>query len=419
MTAPRLDTAMAEPYRGREEMVRDLRAEGLAGSTRVADAFRSVKLETLLPGPLRVLAYADSPIPSEPRFNGSLVESPRLAAILLSHLEPESGQHVAILGPRTAYIPSLIAAATDGAVSIAAEDAETRIAIARAGDADVFVGSEAEVAARAPFDRILVLGDAYEIRSTASQLRDMGFAISRGRGKDRSTLVRLLKSGSETAELRVSKVQTARGVLELGKLFAVEGILRNAWTGRVVTEHDAHFRQGVEETVRGGPLDGDASVAARAAVGAFHAAYVLQHVGALESAADLYRRSLTLFPSAEAYTFLGWTSSFRGDYEAAIDACKTAIAVDPAFGNPYNDIGAYLLEDGLAEPAIPWLKIATKAARYCCYFYAHCNLGRAYLLLGRQQAARRAFLEALKVNPDYAPAREYLRRLDGDLSYVA
>ena len=39
----------------------------------------------------------------------------------------------------------------------------------------------------------------------------------------------------------------------------------------------------------------------------FQQAYILQMQGDLETAADLYKRSIELFPTAEAYTFLGWT----------------------------------------------------------------------------------------------------------------
>src|SRR5207253_8419965 len=47
------------------------------------------------------------------------------------------------------------------------------------------------------------------------------------------------------------------------------------------------------------------------------------------------------------------------------EECKKAIAVDPTFGNPYNDIGAYLIERGEHAQAIPWLEkaIASFAVR--------------------------------------------------------
>ena len=61
--------------------------------------------------------------------------------------------------------------------------------------------------------------------------------------------------------------------------------------------------------------------------------------GDLERAIELYTKSLGLYPTAEAYTFHGWAYSFQGRADEAIEECKKAIAVDPTFGNPYNDMG--------------------------------------------------------------------------------
>src|SRR2546430_1614674 len=85
---------------------------------------------------------------------------------------------------------------------------------------------------------------------------------------------------------------------------------------------------------------------------AFQAAYILQSAGELERAADAYERSIRLAPSGEAHTFHAWTFSFMGRYDDAIEECKKAIAVDPSFGNPYNDNGADLIElDRLVLPS--------------------------------------------------------------------
>ncbi|MBI4487439.1 MAG: tetratricopeptide repeat protein, partial [Deltaproteobacteria bacterium] len=71
----------------------------------------------------------------------------------------------------------------------------------------------------------------------------------------------------------------------------------------------------------------------------FNDAYRCQREGELEEAIRLYQKSIAVYPTAEAHTFLGWTYSFQGHYEEAIEECKKAIALDPDFGNPYNDIG--------------------------------------------------------------------------------
>ena len=59
--------------------------------------------------------------------------------------------------------------------------------------------------------------------------------------------------------------------------------------------------------------------------------------------------------------FLGWTYSYQGRLDDAIPECQKAIEVDPEFGNPYNDIGAYLIEQQKHDEAIPWLERALQA----------------------------------------------------------
>ncbi len=139
--------------------------------------------------------------------------------------------------------------------------------------------------------------------------------------------------------------------------------------------------------------------------------YRQQLEGNLEAAADSYRQSIALHPSAEAHTFLGWTYSFQGRIDDAISECRKAIEVDPTFGNPYNDIGAYLIEKGRPADAIPWLEWARRAPRYEAPHYPLCNLGHALEKLGRREDAIRAYREALELVPGYLPAVEALRRL--------
>ncbi len=143
----------------------------------------------------------------------------------------------------------------------------------------------------------------------------------------------------------------------------------------------------------------------------FQEAYERQMEGELESAVELYQRSIDVYPTAEAHTFLGWTYSFQGKLDDAIEECKKAIEVDPDFGNPYNDIGAYLIEKSQHEEAIPWLLKAVKAKRYDNYHFAHYNLGRAYVAREMFNMAKSAFEEALRIHPDYEMAREALDTL--------
>jgi len=140
----------------------------------------------------------------------------------------------------------------------------------------------------------------------------------------------------------------------------------------------------------------------------FQEAYQAQLEGDYDRAVELYQRSLALFPTAEAHTFLGWTFHFQGKVEEAIDACKRAIEVDPDFGNPYNDIGAYLIGLERFDEAIPWLERAITAKRYEPRYFPHFNLGRAYLAKGLINRAREQFQQALAIEPRYVLARQAL-----------
>ena len=148
------------------------------------------------------------------------------------------------------------------------------------------------------------------------------------------------------------------------------------------------------------------------ALSAFRAGYVLHMSGRFEEATEQYRRSIAHHPTAEAHTFLGWSLSYLGRLEEAIAECKAAIEIDPDFGNPYNDIGVYLIDLDRPEESIPWLRKAIAAPRYCCYQFAHYNLGRALMLRDDIEQARRAFRRALEHDPGYAPARAALELLD-------
>ena len=140
-------------------------------------------------------------------------------------------------------------------------------------------------------------------------------------------------------------------------------------------------------------------------------AYQAQMEGDYERAIELYQSSLALHPTAEAHTFLGWTYHFQGRIDEAIAECKRAIEIDPDFGNPYNDIGAYLIEQERYDEAIPWLERATEARRYEPRHFPHYNLGRAYMAIELYGKARHHFEQALKLSPDYTLAREALEKV--------
>ncbi len=143
--------------------------------------------------------------------------------------------------------------------------------------------------------------------------------------------------------------------------------------------------------------------------------YVLHLGGRYREAVDSFRESIEVLPTAEGHTFLGWSLSMLGRLEEAVAECHEAIALDPEYGNPYNDIGVYLIDLGRPDEAIPWLEKAISAKRYCCYQFPHFNLGRVRVMQGSIDAARRSFERALRHDPDYLPARMALEVLDAEI----
>ena len=139
--------------------------------------------------------------------------------------------------------------------------------------------------------------------------------------------------------------------------------------------------------------------------------YMLHVLGAYGQAVTLFERSIETHPTAEGHTFLGWSLSHLGRVEEAIAQCKKAIDLDPEFGNPYNDIGVYLVQLGRSDEAIAWLEKAMQAKRYCCYQFPHFNLGRILLKKGNAAEARRLFERALEYDPDYLPAKMGLEEI--------
>jgi Tfp pilus assembly protein PilF len=148
----------------------------------------------------------------------------------------------------------------------------------------------------------------------------------------------------------------------------------------------------------------------------FQQAYELQMAENYERAIRLYKQSIEAYPTAEAHTFLGWTYSFQGRLDEAIEECHRAIMVDPEFGNPYNDIGVYLMQKGQYDEALPWLEKAKQAPRYEPRHFPYLNSGRIYLAMGEWIKALKEFEQAVEIMPDDRGARKALAELRGRLN---
>jgi tetratricopeptide (TPR) repeat protein len=154
----------------------------------------------------------------------------------------------------------------------------------------------------------------------------------------------------------------------------------------------------------------------REAIELFRRALEAQSAEDYEGAIALYKRSIAAYPTAEAHTFLGWVYSFQQRYDEAIEECLEAIRVDATFGNPYNDIGSYLVAKGDLYGSVKWFKRALLAPRYESYAFPHMNLGRVYEQRNRLLDAAHHYSLALEQEPGYTQALTAMRRLQARLN---
>lgn len=130
--------------------------------------------------------------------------------------------------------------------------------------------------------------------------------------------------------------------------------------------------------------------------------------GDYEAAIERYRRALEIHATARIHNYLAWSLSELERYEEAASHSRQAIALDPDYPNAYNDLGAYLIEQGKPVEAEPWLREAITMDGYCCTHFAYYQLGRSLLLQSRIREAREALQTALMIHPSYQPAIELL-----------
>jgi len=154
----------------------------------------------------------------------------------------------------------------------------------------------------------------------------------------------------------------------------------------------------------------------RRATDLWQEAYRYQIEGELDRAIELYQHSIEVYPTAEAHTFLGWAMSFQGRLAEATQECLRAIEIDSEFGNPYNDIGVYLMHQDKLDESISWLEKAKQAKRYEPRQFPFMNLGRIYVQQGRWWQALREFEGAVRLAPRDVRAAKILHRLRARLN---
>ena len=144
----------------------------------------------------------------------------------------------------------------------------------------------------------------------------------------------------------------------------------------------------------------------------FRMGHVLLQMGIFELATEHQGEAFRLAPTAESATFLGWALSEMDDEWGALGWCRKAIETDERLGNPWNDIGAILLQMEQPVAAIPWLAAATRSQRYDAPGHPWSNLARAHEALGNKMAS----FDAARTALEFVPDDESCLRIIDDLS---
>ncbi len=129
------------------------------------------------------------------------------------------------------------------------------------------------------------------------------------------------------------------------------------------------------------------------------------------TALNEFRASVYVRKTADGLTNWGSMEHVLGDTERAIELCLEAIAIDPDCGNPYNDIGSYLVVMNRADDAVAWFKRAIAAKRYVPRQFPHINLGKLYLSRKEYKQALHHFEAALGFDPGDPEINELVRAI--------
>jgi tetratricopeptide (TPR) repeat protein len=146
--------------------------------------------------------------------------------------------------------------------------------------------------------------------------------------------------------------------------------------------------------------------------GAFVAHYSLarglQFDGRLDEAAHHYREALRIRADARASNNLGNVLQDQRQFEAAMDAYRRAIELDPEMAEANNNLASLLQRDGSFEEALGYYRRASQIAPDSVE--VSYNLALLLERLGRLDEAAAHYRRCLELAPQSQPARNGLER---------
>jgi Flp pilus assembly protein TadD len=197
------------------------------------------------------------------------------------------------------------------------------------------------------------------------------------------------------APLRPSPDQDVHFHIDLGRAFDAQGAHEKA-----LAEYQEAVRRYRPETARQG------SPASRARLHR-RLAGALDHLGRFDEARAHYRQAQRLAPEdPDVWNDTGYSAYLQGRWDEAERLIARAARLDPGATRAATNLGLVQAATGRTEAALAtWTRALGPAA-------ARMNLGFALAAQGRVAEARAHYVEALRLQPDLAEARQALAKLE-------
>ncbi len=133
---------------------------------------------------------------------------------------------------------------------------------------------------------------------------------------------------------------------------------------------------------------------------------LLHELGRYDEALTYFERVLTLRPAAESHNSVAIVLKAQGQYAAAVEQYRKALALKPNQPEVMSNLGNALKESGSTEEAIACYQDAI--ALNPNYAEAHNNLGISYKDQGKLDEAIQSYQTALRLKPNYVEAHHNL-----------
>jgi tetratricopeptide (TPR) repeat protein len=135
----------------------------------------------------------------------------------------------------------------------------------------------------------------------------------------------------------------------------------------------------------------------------------LLHTGALEEAETLLSGLLREAPTAETHNLIGAVQERRGKQTEAVQSFEQAVRLAPGNEDFRIDYGSSLANAGLLDQAIT--VFSAGIANLSQSMRLRLGLGSTLYLASKYDAAAQALLDAVRINPKFAPAYDLLGKM--------